>query len=464
MRWLSGSLSIRLFLIVLGGVILAITISNVWHHRDRMRFVEEFRERNAIEHLADAIRMLAVLSAEQRSAALQALPSDSWLINFDSGDWERREAPPVLERLEQGLGNSALVKGAWLERSQQCRDETPDCPASIVVNAGFADGQAIWLGYRTHSQDRLRPPLWVWLLNRYLLVVGVMAVVAWIVVRIALRPLQKMAEATERFGCDISHPPIEETGPCEVKQAAQAFNTMQRQIRGYMAERTQILSAVTHDLKTPMTRMRLRLESCSDEALKDKLQADLAAMQSLVEEGLELAHSMETTETPQPVDLDALLQSLCDDAVETGLDVSYQAADAQNIVAMGQPNALRRIFENIISNAIKYGQYARVCLERQGEKACVRISDDGPGIPDEYLEAVLKPFFRLESSRSRDTGGTGLGLAIAVNLLRAQKGEMGLRNLPQGGLEVSVRMPIALPREHHAIASRHPAQKIQKER
>jgi len=191
-----------------------------------------------------------------------------------------------------------------------------------------------------------------------------------------------------------------------------------------------------------LTRMRLRSENCTDEALKDRFMSDLAAMESMVEEGLELARSLDTVEPVQPVDLDALLQSLCDDATETGQEVTYQRMADSSVLVAGRPNALDRVFINIIDNAVKYGHYARVFLEQHGNMACVRVCDGGPGIPDEHLQDVLKPFVRLETSRSRDTGGTGLGLAIAENLLRTQQGEISLRNLPQGGLEVSVRLRI----------------------
>jgi len=252
-----------------------------------------------------------------------------------------------------------------------------------------------------------------------------------------------MAQAAEDFGRDIAaHPPMDVSGPTEVRRAAQAFNAMQERILSYMAERTQILSAVTHDLKTPLTRMRLRLEHCADEPLKDKLLGDVAAMQSLVDEGLELARSLDTSEVTKPVDLGALLESLCDDAAEAGQAVRFDVSRGQRALVAGRPNALRRVFTNLIDNAVKYGHYAHVSLERRDGMARVRVRDGGSGIPEEHLLDVLKPFVRLEASRSRDTGGTGLGLAIAANLLKSQQGTLTLRNLPQGGLEATVVLPV----------------------
>ncbi len=452
MRWLTGTLSMRLFFVVLGGVVLASAIGNSLHRHDRTRLIEEYREHNAIEHLSDAIRLLAVLPSSLRVSAIQALPSDEWFVAAGQpgqiAGYRLGEAAPTIAKTLRGiLDGIAQVDGAWLERSGQCVDEPPVCSNAVWIRMKFPENQAIDLGYALKVRERLRHYEMFGFRSRDLLLIGIMAVVAWVVVRLALRPLQRMAQAAENFGRDIAHPPIDESGPIEVRRAAQAFNAMQEQIRADMSERTQILSAVTHDLKTPLTRMRLRLENCADDVLKEKLKGDLAAMQSLVEEGLELARSLDTTEATQPVNLDALLQSLCDDFAETGMRVAYSGVVGSGVLVAGKPNALGRVFANIIDNAVKYGQYARVSLELRDDIARVHICDGGPGIPEKRLQDVLKPFVRLEASRSRETGGTGLGLAIAVNLLKIQQGEISLHTLPEGGLEVTVQLPIAPARK-----------------
>jgi signal transduction histidine kinase len=251
-----------------------------------------------------------------------------------------------------------------------------------------------------------------------------------------------MTRAVEAFGLDIDQPPLDDTGPVEVQRAIRAFNTMQERIRGFMAERTQILAAVTHDLKTPMTRMRLRLEHCQDAELKQKLLADLAVMQSLTDEGLELARSMSSGQPLAILDLGALSQSLCDDLADAGQPVMHSEAPA-GLLVRAHPPTLRRVLENIIGNAVTYGESAAVSLSRQGNRACIEVRDQGPGIPEDQLANVLKPFVRLETSRSRETGGTGLGLAIAANLLKSQHGDMALDNPPDGGLRVRITLPLA---------------------
>ncbi len=448
-RRLTGSLFMRLFLVVLGGVVLANAVGNSLHRYDRARLIEEYRERSATEHLSDAVRLLAVLPPELRVPAIRALPNDEWFIVEGplADDSPGDEAPEISESMAGLLGEIAQVDDAWIEHTGRCIEDPPDCFNTFWVRVKFPENQTLRLGYASKPHERPHRHEIFGFRSRDLLLIGIMAAVAWLVVRLALRPLQRMAQAAENFGRDIDHPPMDECGPAEVRRAAQAFNAMQEQIRADMSERTQILSAVTHDLKTPLTRMRLRLENCADEALGEKLKGDLAAMQSLVEEGLELARSLDSAEATQTVDLDALLQSLCDDFAETGLQVAYSGRVEGCVLVQGKPNALGRVFANIIDNAVKYGHYARVSLEQRDGIARVHVCDGGPGIPKERLQDVVKPFVRLEASRSRETGGTGLGLAIAVNLLKIQQGEVSLRNIPEGGLEVTVQLPVASTRK-----------------
>jgi signal transduction histidine kinase len=439
MRRLPQSLSVRLFLIVLAGVVLAIGLTNALHHHDRARVFGEFRERAALAQLADVARLLSALIPAARQAAAAALPPGEWLVEFDP------PTPPSVgesawsfsETLNERLGDAAQVEEAWV-----CAENKIRCPYSALAKLRFNEGQTVWIGHRPLTQVRPLRNQGQELQTRIAVFAAVMALVAWIVVRIALRPLRRLAQAVDDFGRDMTHPPMDESGPSEVRRAAQAFNAMQQRIRGHMAERTQILASVTHDLKTPLTRMRLRLEKCADAALKDRLLADLGFMQTLVEEGLELARSLDASEPAQLVALDALLQSHCDDAADAGWDVVYAGPD-DGVLVMVRASALGRVFANLIDNAVKYGQYARVSLEQRDGMAQVCIVDGGPGIPEESLQEVLKPFVRLEASRSRDTGGTGLGLAIAANLLRCEQGLLSLSNRPEGGLEARVELRLA---------------------
>jgi len=224
-----------------------------------------------------------------------------------------------------------------------------------------------------------------------------------------------------------------------VRQAAAAFNAMQARIKRQIQHRTHMLAAITHDLQTPLTRLRLRLEKVGDGDLRHKLLEDLAVMQSMVREGLELARSMDSAEVMQMLDIDSLLDSVCADAVDARQDVTLEGSTRASIMA--QPNTLRRCLINLVDNAIKYGRYARLKVARDGSDIVITIRDGGAGIPADQLEAVFDPFFRLETSRSRDTGGTGLGLTIARNIAENHRAVLELRNHPEGGLEVTLRLP-----------------------
>jgi signal transduction histidine kinase len=266
---------------------------------------------------------------------------------------------------------------------------------------------------------------------------------AYLVARMTTRPLKQLAQAAKDLGNDINHPPLDLTGADEIRQASAAFNAMQARIRQYIFQRTQMLAAITHDLQTPLTRMRLRLEKVSEEELQQRLIGDLSAMQAMVREGLDLARSMDTTETMQMLDLDSLLDSVCADAADASQRVTL--AGTANMALLGRPMDLRRCLVNLIDNAVKYGQSAKVTVDRINGAARIRIRDAGPGIPQAELARVFDPFYRVETSRSRESGGTGLGLTIARNIAEQHGGSIALANHPDGGLEATLMLPEYYP-------------------
>ena len=269
------------------------------------------------------------------------------------------------------------------------------------------------------------------------------ALLAYAVARMTTRPLKQLAQAAQDLGQDINRAPLDLTGASEIRQASAAFNAMQARIRQYIFQRTQMLAAITHDLQTPLTRMRLRLEKVPDAELQERLIGDLSAMQEMVREGLVLARSMDTTETMQVLDLDSLLEAVCADAVDAGQQVGLTGRAA--MAMLGRPLDLRRCLGNLIDNAVKYGREARVTVDRINGAARVRIRDSGPGIPQAELGRVFDPFYRVETSRSRESGGTGLGLTIARNIAEQHGGSIALANPPEGGLEVTLMLPAYYP-------------------
>lgn len=276
--------------------------------------------------------------------------------------------------------------------------------------------------------------------SRFFLAFFVMAVIVTLLsvwaVRRSTAPLALFAWAAERLGQDVNAPDLPEAGPREVNRAAKAFNEMQRRLRGLINDRTQMLAAMSHDLRTPITRLRLRAEFVEDAEQRGKMLNDLAQMEAMIAVTLAFAREDSADEPRKTVDLAALVESVCDDATDSGYDVVYTGAS--RALYNGRPLALKRVFANLVDNAVKYGGKARIALQMTPENITVTIDDDGPGIPENERERVFEPFYRLESSRNRETGGTGLGLAVVRSIVRSHGGDVTLANLPHGGLIATV--------------------------
>jgi signal transduction histidine kinase len=272
-----------------------------------------------------------------------------------------------------------------------------------------------------------------------LVLIATVVGISLIAVRWVTEPLSRLASAAQRLGANIHEPPMPEDGPVEVERAAKAFNAMQGRLARFISDRVRILAAMSHDLKTPITRMRLRTEMLEDEAVRAKFERDLGEMESMVTQALEFMRDSSAEEPVQQVDIMALLETLQSDCRDAGKRVEIAGRVAQPYG--GRPLALRRCLTNLVENAVRYGQEAAIEVEDGAQEVVVRVRDRGPGIPAGELERVFEPFYRGETSRSRETGGTGLGLGIARNIARAHGGDIVLRNLPGGGLEVVVTLP-----------------------
>lgn len=271
----------------------------------------------------------------------------------------------------------------------------------------------------------------------YLLAISLLVMAAaWWAVRLATRPLTRLANAAQSLGQNLDAPPLPETGPSEVRRATGAFNAMQRAIQAHLNERTQILASISHDLKTPLTRLRLRLGTLPEGEDRQRLEQDIDAMNLLIQEGLDYAHSSQLREPLVPVDMNALLETLVERYTDMGHSVQLEGRASSPVHCA--PRALERALQNLVDNAVKYGERARIQLRQDDQTLRIGIEDDGPGVPPALLDKILEPFFRTEASRNRDTGGTGLGLAIAQNLLRAQGAQLSLANRQPQGLVATV--------------------------
>ena len=306
----------------------------------------------------------------------------------------------------------------------------------VRLSVRLADGT--WLVFS--GGDPLEGPFR--LLRFVLWMAGIVAAIALVSLWTARRltaPIARFAEAAERLGVDAEAPPLPEAGPRELRAATRAFNRMQARLARFVADRTQMLAAISHDLRTPLTRLRLRAELVEDPEMQRKMLADLDEMEAMITATLAFARDDAKREPRGPLDLADLLQSLCDDRVDAGHDAVYEGPP--HAVVDGRPVALRRAFANLMDNAIAYGGGFTVRLVPEAGQTRIEIEDRGPGIPENEFEKVFTPFYRLERSRSRDTGGVGLGLSTARTILRGHGGDVTLANRAEGGLRVTVTLP-----------------------
>jgi signal transduction histidine kinase len=307
------------------------------------------------------------------------------------------------------------------------------------VNVVLPDGDNVV--FRT-SPPLMQPPLPI----RIFLELGILTVALglalYMTTRSITRPLSDLAQAADAVGRSVRHPKLAEKGAREIRDATRAFNAMQDRLLRYLDSRTRVLAAMSHDLRTPLTRLRLRVESINDPALRDRFGVDLDEMEGLVRGALSLFKGLNDEETAEAVDIDALLAAVQAGFAELGAKVSIQGRALEPLPA--KPLALKRCLTNLLENAVKFGTQAILTVD-DGQALVIRVQDDGPGIPEDALEQVFEPFFRLESSRNRDTGGTGLGLTIARDIAQAHGGTLVLHNLPERGLEAV----LTLPRHQH---------------
>ncbi len=277
------------------------------------------------------------------------------------------------------------------------------------------------------------------------------AIVAAILVRSLAAPLRALAQAAQRHGVAGEFAPIPEVGPREVRVAARAFNQMQARIRRLIDERTQALAAVSHDLKTPITRLRLRAEFVADPEIRQKVSDDLDEMESMIDATLAFLRDEVSGEPAKVTDVAALLQTLCNDQSDAGGITSYDGPGQAPLLCRG--TAVKRAMANIIGNAIKYGGEAIVALRIVSDGLRITVDDRGPGIPADAMEQVFQPFYRLESSRNVDTGGYGLGLTFARSVARSHGGDIVLQNRPGRGLRVTVMLPKPGPAKDEPVSS-----------
>ncbi|MBC7636016.1 MAG: two-component sensor histidine kinase [Acetobacteraceae bacterium] len=410
---------------------------------DRMDLLTLAMQRDAAVRAISLYRVVSLSSPDGRRAALATAEQDGGVSARLQAD------PPVTELAYTAAAMQRQFRADMLlvPLPQEQR------PREIAILGG-PQSQRFVIGFR--MEDRLwlnmdidLPTPRPWQSNNFLAAFLLMAVVATVLsvwaVRRRIAPIGTLAAAAEVLGRDVNAPPLSQEGPTEIAAAAMAFNTMALRIRRFVQDRTFMLTAIGHDLRTPITRLKLRAEFVDDDDLRARMLNDLDELQAMVSATLAVGRDITADEPATRVDLVALLRTLLDELSDTFPDhaehLTYTGPDSLPIHA--RPLALKRAIVNLVQNALNYGGLARVSLApvRNG-LVTLLVDDDGPGIADAKLEDVFQAFLRLEPSRNRETGGTGLGLTIARNILRAHGGDVKLENRPSGGLRVVVTLPV----------------------
>ncbi|MGG7557877.1 ATP-binding protein [Pseudomonas sp. ES3] len=420
----------RLSLIFLIGLILAQALSFGAQYYERYESAKNTMLGNLETDVSTSLAILDRLPANERASWLQRLERTNYGYLLNEGSpgtpMAPSDVPIAVPSIQDAIGHEYPLTFT----------DIPGPKKHFQAHLKLKDGSPVTIDVRPAMV-----PLSPWLPAVLLGQLALLIACTWLAVRIAIRPLTRLAQAVETLDPNTHAVHLDEKGPTEVAYAARAFNAMQARIAAYLKERMQLLAAISHDLQTPITRMKLRAEFMDDSSEKDKLWNDLGEMEHLVREGVAYARSIHgATEESRRTDLDSFLDSLVFDYQDMGKDVQLGGKSAAVIDT--RPHALRRVLVNLVDNALKFAGAAELWVETKADGSLsVKVMDRGPGIAEEQLAQVMQPFYRVENSRNRSTGGTGLGLAIAQQLALAIGGSLTLSNRVDGGLCAELRLP-----------------------
>ena len=427
MKW-PRTLASRLALIFFTGLVLAYGLSFGLQAYERYISSRSMMLSNLEQDVATSVAILDRLPAAERAAWLPRLERRTYRYRLDQG-----LAGEAMASSDPPMAAASIVKAIGSDYRLTFQ-EIPGPNAHFQAHLNLADGAPL-----TIDVTPAPVPVARWLPVVLLIQLAVLMLCTWLAVHLAIGPLTRLAQAVDNLDPDQPGVQLDESGPREVRYAAVAFNALQARIAAHLKERMQLLAAISHDLQTPITRMKLRVEVMDEGVEKDKFGSDLDEMEHLVREGVAYARSMDSsTEATCRVNLDAFLDSLVFDYQDSGAQVERHGSSGTLLET--RPHALRRVLVNLVDNALKFAGAAELQVSREGSTTIIRVLDNGPGIPGDELDDVLKPFYRVEGSRNRSTGGTGLGLAIAHQLIQAMGGRLTLSNREQGGLCAQIEL------------------------
>lgn len=459
----SDSILVRTGGILLVGMVVSVFVTNIFFALQRGDAIRVVQLNNAAEHLVTLVTLLENNPAADRGRLLRDFKVRNMRVELGevpmvSGNGLSGEAVMEASLLSQGLAGHDIrvmriipppLSPTDMGGGRQSSDDATtgfhsdgDLPVTLWFSVKLSDN--VWLNGFAHFRPT-NPPLWrPFVILRLVVALFCLAAVAlWAVWRIA-KPFGQFTEAADRLGRNLTAPGLEEEGPLEYRQAARAFNSMRERIGRFVEDRTQMVAAISHDLRTPITRLRLRVEFVEDDSERARMIADLDEMERMISATLTFAQDSSAKVERRAVDLASLVQGIAADFAEIGHDVV--CVGPETLVVSLNTVSIKRAISNLIENAVKYGSAATVILERRDEDAVIVIKDKGPGIAVGDRERVFSPFCRLEQSRNRETGGSGLGLSIARAAVRAHGGDITLvnaneRHPGEQGLWVTVTIP-----------------------
>jgi signal transduction histidine kinase len=439
-----GSLAARTAVVLLLGLAIVQVAGLTIHALDRLDVQRLGQARDLAVRVVSVYRTMALTDPSRRAPVLAELhrgPDLTAVLSSSPPEVELPEMPTPEQRLLRINMNLVPLGGPQL-RWRDLIVFGGHTWRQAVIGMRFPDGE--WLNVKAELEP-LRPWHSPTFLAAFVLMTAAAAVLTLWAVRRLTAPVRTLAEAAEALGRDVNAAPLPENGPTEVATAAVAFNTMAARIRRFVQDRTELLTAIGHDLRTPITRLKLRAEFIEDDEQRGKILADLEELEAMVSATLAFGRDARTTEPVSQIDLAQLLQTILDETADANPDVldrlNYDGP--AHLTVQARSLALKRVFVNLVTNAVNYGDSAMVRLAQPDNRiVVVEIEDDGPGIPPGDLERVFEPFHRGEPSRNRETGGVGLGLPIARNIMRAHGGDVTLANRPSGGAKATVTLPV----------------------
>jgi signal transduction histidine kinase len=433
-------------ILILVAALLAFHLLGYWAYRVGVEnLATASQDRGLAERIVSIKRAIASLpQAPERDRVAHDLSSASLAVHWSKVSLVLGSAPMTertrametrLKELAPELAAESFRVG-FADDGALAAGETNAYKHMMLVSVRLDDGS--WVNFSSSALGASQHLDWGLTAIMICFAVAIV-IVALLLLRWATRPLRDLALAAERFSLDQTPQPLPENGPVEVRRAARAFNTMRERIRSLVTERMQAMAAVSHDLRTPITRLRLRSEFLEDEAARALIDADLGEMEAMIDSTLDYLRGGTSSEPLRPVDLASVIETIVDDQVDQGNPVSLTGLNSAPV--QGRVLSLKRAASNIIGNAVKYGQAVTVSIADAGDSFAIIVEDEGPGIAEADRERVFHPFVRLEESRGRQTGGSGLGLTIALAIVLSHDGRIELENRLEGGLRVTLQLP-----------------------